>query len=790
MGSMVEGAYTPEVDKDAADIVNSYFQESNDQGTAEKPAYIIERELKKKLKREKRRQEKAKLNGDLHRDKLAQRQALHDSVSVPVTDVEATTSEPATSEPATSEPAAVEQAAIETLAVREPMVVEQVAVEQAIVEQVAVAVKVTMVKTQPAEAQAVKVQPIVEESVAAEPVAAESAQDPATANSFQNLGIWESVCETLSESGYLNPTPIQASTIPALLEGRDVLGQSNTGSGKTAAFALPLLQRVDVDLKKTQVLVLTPTRELAMQVAASFESYGKSRRGLNVAAVYGGSGYSDQIQQLRRGAQIVVGTPGRVMDHMREGRMDLSSCHAFVLDEADEMLRMGFVDDVRWVLQQTPENMQFALFSATMPSAIREIADQYLKDPHVVSFSQENRTATTIRQRAIVVEGRTKSKCLQRVLELEETDGVIVFVKTRAATLEITEQLVDSGIRAAAINGDMAQAAREKCIEQLKRGSIQVLVATDVAARGLDVPRITHVINYDLPFDTEAYVHRIGRTGRAGRKGEAILFVTPKQRGFLREIYRNLNATVEMMDMPTVEQINQERKARFKSQVLNKLEQLQSASHTALSATQSALKCIIEQCILDSEANPVDVATVLASMQFDGRPFLLEPDPFESDRRGRGRREDSFDNRRPFSENDRGPRRSRERREREPLEVTGEYMELFRVEVGRAHGVKPGNLVGAIANEIGLDSNRIGQINIQNEFSTVYLPSGMPRDVFKVLGRAWVVGRQLRISKWKDHPNARGGDLQDEGDSHESRPRSSRKRPERKGRGFSDSFSK
>jgi ATP-dependent RNA helicase DeaD len=771
---MLEGSFTPEVDVDASDIVNSYFSDSSDSDTSanapasEVPAYIAERELKKKLKREKRRLEKAKLNGDSHKDKQAQRQALlgHSEVL----DRQPT--------PDHSDRSASDQS---------PMPMETNASSTIVSEQVIEPI------VKPAGKQVVDVNEIVgDENLADEIVGIDAIDEvvvPDETNSFKHLGIWDAVCQTLADSGYSKPTPIQTSTIPALLAGRDVLGQSNTGSGKTAAFALPLLQRVDVELKKTQVLVLTPTRELAMQVAASFENYGKSRRGLNVAAVYGGSGYSDQIQQLRRGAQIVVGTPGRVMDHMREGRMDLSSCHAFVLDEADEMLRMGFVDDVRWVLQQTPDNMQFALFSATMPDAIREIADQYLKDPHVVSFSQENRTATTIRQRAIVVEGRTKSKCLQRILESEETDGVIVFVKTRAATLEITEQLVEHGIRAAAINGDMAQAAREKCIDQLKRGLIQVLVATDVAARGLDVPRITHVINYDLPFDTEAYVHRIGRTGRAGRKGEAILFVTPKQRGFLREIYRNLNATVETMDMPTVDEINQQRKSRFKSQILNRLEQLRSASHSSLSATQNALKCIVEQCLVDSEASPIEIATVLATMQFDGRPFLLEPDPYESDRRGRGRRDEPGDNRRGNFDEDRGPRRSRGSRDREPLEVTGDFLEMFRVEVGRAHGVKPGNLVGAIANEIGLDSSRIGQITIHNEFSTVYLPAGMSRDVFKVLGRAWVVGRQLRISKWKDHASVRDDARREPTDDREQRPRHGKKRPERRGRGFSGSFS-
>jgi ATP-dependent RNA helicase DeaD len=617
------------------------------------------------------------------------------------------------------------------------------------------------------------------QSVTFEPVAvAQSA--------FQALGLSPEICQALESSGYTIPTGIQAGTIPELLRGRDVLGQAQTGTGKTAAFALPLLCRIDVNNPNTQVLVLTPTRELAIQVAESFEKYGQHLRGLRIAPIYGGSSYSTQIQALRRGAHIVVGTPGRVMDHMRENRLALDGLRCLVLDEADEMLRMGFVDDVRWVLEQSPPTVQIALFSATMPSQIREIADRHLKDPHVVSIDVQQRTAATIRQRFVLAEPKRKFEALHRILETEPTDGTIIFVKTRVATVELAESLQELGYSAVAINGEIAQSQRERCIEQLKQGAFDILVATDVAARGLDVQRITHVINYDLPFDSEAYVHRIGRTGRAGRDGEAILLLTPRQQGFLRELERATRQRLEIMDVPSISQVNATRVERFKSKIAAVL------SETAIASPEfSAMERVITQCMADQSVDATKIATALAVLSLNKKPFLLaEPerrggagrdrnrrderpsDGFENSSRNSRERSRSegdsrsevsrFENARPEGARAEGarfegrPGKDRPRRDMDLGESIEKHeRERFRLEVGRTHGVRPGNIVGAIANEIGLDSNLIGQITIYDEFTSVFLPAGMPREVFKTLGQAWVVGRQLRISKWKDQAATR-----------------------------------
>jgi ATP-dependent RNA helicase DeaD len=574
---------------------------------------------------------------------------------------------------------------------------------------------------------------------------------------FADLGLPADVCSALDQAGYRHPTAIQAATIPQLLQGHDVLGQAQTGTGKTAAFALPLLSRINVNDSTTQVLVLAPTRELAIQVAESFEKYGQHLKGLRVASIYGGSGYATQISALRRGAHIVVGTPGRVMDHMREERLVIDKLTCLVLDEADEMLRMGFVDDVRWVLEHCPAQVQIALFSATMPPAIRQIADEHLKNPQVISIESQSRTADTIRQRFVLVEPRRKADALRRILEVEETDGVIVFVKTRAATVEVAEALASHGYATAAINGDIAQPQRERCIDQLKQGRIDILVATDVAARGLDVQRISHVINYDLPFDSEAYIHRIGRTGRAGRTGEAIIFMAPRQRGFLRELDRAAGQQLEQMDVPSIKHINETRLNRFKSKVLSICEANQEQSKQF-----SVMRSLIEQCVEESSFDAVQIASALGLMASENSPLLIER---EDDSRDHGRfdRRDDRGNRheRRHDRSDRDDRRDdrpsnrRDRDSHGSREFDDSSKECFRVEVGRDHGVRPGNIVGAVANEIGLDSSEIGQIRIYDQYSSVYLPAGMPRDVFKTLGRAWVVGRQLRISKWKDHARAR-----------------------------------
>jgi ATP-dependent RNA helicase DeaD len=556
---------------------------------------------------------------------------------------------------------------------------------------------------------------------------------------FHDLNLPVELCRALEQSGYEYPTEIQAKTIPPLLAGRDVLGQAQTGTGKTAAFALPLLTRLDVQLPETQVLVLTPTRELAIQVSESFLKYGQHLRGLRVAPIYGGSSYATQINALRRGAHVVVGTPGRIMDHMRESRLRIDMLQCLVLDEADEMLRMGFVEDVEWIVQQTPENRQIALFSATMPDPIRRIADQHLKNPSIVTVASKQRTADTIQQRFLIVDPKHKLEALQRILEAEATDGVIVFVKTKIATVEVADQLKALGYSAVALNGDIPQAQRERTIDQLKEGTINLLVATDVAARGLDVQRISHVINYDLPADAEAYVHRVGRTGRAGRVGRAILFLAPKQRGALRELDKAAGQGIEPMTIPTSKEINALRETRFKERIAVACTDAKNASFRGEQFRH--FEKLISQCAEEHELSVLQVAAGLAMLAQGDRPFFVS----EAADRPPARERD-----------DRGSKRDRKRGPREGMvdlgDEIGADMESFRVEVGRIHGVKPGNLVGAVANEIGLDSRHIGPIRIHHDFSTIDLPSGMPREAFKVLGRAWVVGRQLRISKVSDQP--------------------------------------
>jgi ATP-dependent RNA helicase DeaD len=561
--------------------------------------------------------------------------------------------------------------------------------------------------------------------------------DCPTGLTFRDLSLPEELCSALEAAGYRTPTDIQASTIPAMLAGRDVLGQAQTGTGKTAAFALPLLANIDVDIPETQVLVLAPTRELANQVSESFLKYGQHLRGLRVAPIYGGAPYVNQINALKRGAHVVVGTPGRIMDHMRESRLRIDSLKTLVLDEADEMLRMGFVDDVQWILDQCPGDKQIALFSATMPEPIRQIANKHLKSPEVVRITSRQQTADNIQQRFLVIEPSMKFEALTRIIEAEDFDGMIIFVKTKIATVEVADYLREHGYSAVPLNGDIAQNQRERTVEQLKEGVFNILVATDVAARGLDVQRITHVINYDLPADSEAYVHRIGRTGRAGRKGHAILFVSPKQRGFLREIDRAAGDSMEPMALPTAKDINAARVERFKERLVH------AAAGEANPELFATFEKLLSQAVSDKQLDPIRIATGLAVMMHGQRPFFIHELPERLLNRN--------------SRNDRHDRDSRRdsRPERPSMGSGGDQgpSETFRVEVGRIHGVKPGNLVGAIVNEIGLSPSQIGHIRIENDFSTVDLPSGMPRDLFKVIGRAWVLGRQLRISKLSDHPD-------------------------------------
>jgi ATP-dependent RNA helicase DeaD len=559
-----------------------------------------------------------------------------------------------------------------------------------------------------------------------------------SASSFGHLGLSEFLVSVLERVGYTAPTPIQLQTIPLLLTGRDVLGQAQTGTGKTAAFALPILQQLDFQQRRTQSLVLAPTRELAMQVAQSFERYAADLPGFRVAAIYGGQDYQVQFRQLDRGAHVVVGTPGRVMDHMRRGSLALDGLRFLVLDEADEMLKMGFAEDVDWILTQTPADRQTALFSATMPDPIRQMAQRHLREPVEVTIRQRTATADTIRQRFLVAAGHQKQAVLSRILEAEPIDGVLIFVKKKNSTAPLAEFLASEGHRAEALNGDMAQAQRERIVDNLRRGTLDIVVATDVAARGLDVQRISHVINYDLPGDSESYVHRIGRTGRAGRSGEAILLVQPRERRMLQRLEQATRQKIEQMELPTNRQINKQRVARFHERIT------ESLSHPEL----EKLSSIIEQYRRENDIPWEQISAALAAMVVGDKHLLLTEElklsGFDARHEKRGERGFRKSRRDDSTEQARG-QGTEDRRIRGGRREKG--METYRIEVGHVHQVKPGNIVGAIANETGLESSFIGRIDIFDEFSTVDLPQGMPREVLRSLKRVWVSGRPLRISR-------------------------------------------
>ncbi|MDG2289114.1 MAG: DEAD/DEAH box helicase [Woeseiaceae bacterium] len=537
--------------------------------------------------------------------------------------------------------------------------------------------------------------------------------------SFRDMNIAEPFLAVLDEIGYETPTPIQAQAIPHLLQGLDLLGHAPTGTGKTAAFALPLLSRLSMDDKNVQVMTLTPTRELAIQVAEAFQRYASHIKGFHVLPIYGGQEYSGQIRALKRGVQVVVGTPGRVMDHMRKGTLKLGGLQALVLDEADEMLRMGFIDEVQWILDQTPEKRQMALFSATMPKEVERIARRYLSNPQEVSIKARTATAETIRQRYWQVSGLHKLDALTRILEVEDFEAILMFVRTKTATTELAEKLEARGYSAAAMNGDMAQAHREQTVERLKRGSLDILVATDVAARGLDVERISHVVNYDIPYDTEAYIHRIGRTGRAGRSGEAILFVAPRERRMLSAIERATRQKIERLQLPTTETVNNKRIADFKQKISDML----------AGGEMTFMQNLVEQYRNEHDVPALDIAAALAKMSIGDKPLLLSA---KKERKVR-----DFDK-------ESAPR-GKKRHDRTIPELASDK-QRYRIEVGHEHGVKPGNIVGAIANEAGLAGDHIGSISIDREFSLVDLPVGMPKDIFMDLRKVRVCGRPMNIS--------------------------------------------
>ncbi|MFK5913513.1 MAG: DEAD/DEAH box helicase [Woeseiaceae bacterium] len=564
--------------------------------------------------------------------------------------------------------------------------------------------------------------------------------------SFSDLGLSAPVLEALTSIGYETPSPIQAEMIPFVLDGRDVLGQAQTGTGKTAAFALPILSRIDLKVKTPQVLVLAPTRELAIQVAEAFQKYGAKMKGFHVLPIYGGQDARGQIRQLERGVHVVVGTPGRVMDLIRRKSLKLNNLKTLVLDEADEMLRMGFIDDVEWVMEQIPEERQIALFSATMPTQIHKITKKYLDNPKEIFIKVKTTTASTIRQRYWMVSGHHKLDALTRILEAEVFDAIIIFVRTKNATTELADKLEARGYSAAAINGDIAQNQREKTVNDLKRSKIDILIATDVAARGLDVPRISHVINYDVPYDTESYVHRIGRTGRAGREGDAILFVAPREKRMLQQIERATKQKIDILEMPSTEMINNKRIARF----------TQNISDNIASEGLEFYASIIEKYTTEHNIPAIEVAAALAKMVQGDEPLLLSNAPVaQKSNRDRGDRNDSRGDRKG---RDRGSRRDREgrgessehrpRRERSDRgeHVKEEGLQTYRLEVGHDHGVKPGNIVGAIANEAGIDSKHMGRIQINDDYSTIDLPEGMPKDIFTDLKSVRVAGQKLNIS--------------------------------------------
>ncbi|AJT41811.1 DEAD/DEAH box helicase [Psychromicrobium lacuslunae] len=547
---------------------------------------------------------------------------------------------------------------------------------------------------------------------------------------FTDFGLDERVLKALKDVGYEKPSPIQAATIPVLLEGRDVVGLAQTGTGKTAAFAVPALSRM-AELpatKATQVLVLAPTRELALQVAEAFSSYAAHLNDFSVLPVYGGSAYGPQLAGLRRGAQVVVGTPGRVIDHLEKGSLDLSELEYLVLDEADEMLRMGFADDVEQILAQTPEEKQVALFSATMPGQIRRIAKKYLKNPAEISVKAKTTTGENTRQRYLQVMGPHKLDAMTRILEVEDYDGVIAFVRTKMATEELADKLKSRGYRAAAINGDIPQQQRERTVEALRSGNIDILVATDVAARGLDVERISLVVNYDIPHDTESYVHRIGRTGRAGRSGDAILFMTPREKYLLRAIEKATRQPVEQMHLPSADTINNLRLSKFADQI----------TETLGSEDLSVFRELISSYEADHDVTAAEIAAALAFMAQGGESLLVKDLPAAPEYQKRERSKDGFGSR--------GPTRA-----------LTEGNATYRIAVGRRQRVMPGSIVGAIANEGGLSSSQIGGIDIRADHSLVELPAELSKDQWRALSKTRIGGELIHLELDKGRRPGSGG---------------------------------
>ncbi|MBT7411713.1 MAG: DEAD/DEAH box helicase [Candidatus Thioglobus sp.] len=545
---------------------------------------------------------------------------------------------------------------------------------------------------------------------------------------FSDFGLSDSILSVLDSIGYETPSPIQEQCITHLLNGEDIIGQAQTGTGKTAAFALPLLDNIDLSLNAPQILILAPTRELAIQVSEAVQVYARGLKGFHVLPIYGGQSYDVQLRPLKRGVHCVVGTPGRVMDHIKKGTLKLDKLKSFVLDEADEMLKMGFIDDIKWVMERIPEQRQIALFSATMPNIIKRVAEKFLNNPKIVKVKNKTETAPTIGQKYCLVGGLSqKLDALTRILEVTEFDAMIIFARTKTLTVELSEKLSARGFSAEAINGDIQQSQREKIINKFKKGGIDILVATDVAARGLDVPRISHVVNYDIPQDAETYVHRIGRTGRAGREGEAILFVSHRERRMLNNIERVTRQKIEPLELPTAKIINEKRIDTFKKKITETL------SNQDLTIFE---KLVTEFQEANEEVSHLKVAAALAHIAQGNEPLLLSE------------KEPSFGRDQKPGEEKVVPV------EASPLKDHPQIpMRRYKLEVGNSNNIKPGNILGAIANEADMDSEYIGSIQIFDNFSTVDLPDEMPKETFEVLKKTVVNGKRLNIVELTEKNN-------------------------------------
>ena len=559
-----------------------------------------------------------------------------------------------------------------------------------------------------------------------------------TKMTFKDLGLPEFILNAVADLGFETPSPIQQICIPHLLEGRDVLGMAQTGSGKTAAFSLPILAKIDPTEKHPQLLVMAPTRELAIQVADACEQFVKYAKGINIVTLYGGQRYDIQLRALKQGAQVVVGTPGRILDHLRRGTLSLAELKAIVLDEADEMLRMGFIDDVETVMAELPEHHQTALFSATMPEPIRRITKRFMKDPQEVKIKATQQSAPDIAQSCWYVHGFRKNDALLRFLEVEDFDAAIIFTRTKSGTLDVTELLEKHGFRAAALNGDMTQQLREQTLERLRSGSLDIVVATDVAARGIDIERISLVVNYDIPLDAESYVHRIGRTGRAGRSGRALLFVEPRERRLLRNVEHLIKKNIEEVELPNHEVLQACRRKKFKDKITAQLE------HHDLDLYRELL-----EDMFTADQSQEDIAAAMMMLLQGKQKLILPPDPVvdKKARRDRNERGDRREN----------PRSAERRGERKGY-GNPQPMDLYRIEVGRGDGVEVRHIVGAIANEGDINSRYIGHIKLYDDYSTIELPQGMPKELLQQFAKTRVLNKQMRMSFIGEAKGERGGD--------------------------------